>query len=208
MKKTLRFLLVSLAILLVVTGCNNEAPEEDDIEDDNIEALADDETTDDEGESDGESDQSAADEASNGEVLSLGETGVMMTNLGDYEVTPTAFRYASEMGEDDPKKEPSSDTFVIIDFTITNIGDEIIDTESIVFASILEVTGQGGDSAYEGFESIDNFADEIDTDETVEGQMIFDSALSEEYELSFGSAYIDSMSNTERWILYGDEVEN
>ncbi|WP_440896933.1 DUF4352 domain-containing protein [Amphibacillus sp. Q70] len=200
-KKMLKLIFVSITVLLVISACSNsnDAPDDEVANDENETEL------DDEGASD---DQSSSAAAPSGEVLSLGETGVMMTNLGDYEVTPTAFRYASEMGEDDPKKEPSSDTFVIIDFTITNIGDEIIDTESIVFASILEVTGQGGDSAYEGFESIDNFADEIDTDETVEGQMIFDSALSEEYELSFGAAYPDSLSNTERWILYAEEVDN
>ena len=112
------------------------------------------------------------------------------------------------MDENDPLQEPYSETFIVIDFEITNIGDEIIETDSILASAIVEVSGRGGGSAHEGFETINNLPEEVAVGETVKGQMLFDSATSEEYQLSFGAAYPNSLSNTVTWILYDDEVSN
>ncbi|WP_440896936.1 DUF4352 domain-containing protein [Amphibacillus sp. Q70] len=202
MKKTLRFLLVSLAILLVVTGCNNEAPEEDDIEDDNIEALADDETTDDEGESDGESDQSAADEASNGEVLSLGETGLMETVIGDYEVTVLSFEFI-----DGPEEHLSeSQRYLAVDLNIKNVGKEAIESEEVARATITD-SESGGRPNETAIDIVDHFEGTIDPGGEQSGQLLFRFREEDTYHLRLGANHLDSLTNELIWEFSLEEAD-
>ena len=219
MKKSPKLLFVVLFLLIIVVACNNDTSNNEIIENDTEEnqgeeaandidhEVENDNSTAD-SENDEDSNSSVNNTGGNGDILGLGETGVMETALGNYEVTPLSFKYESEMNENDPVQSPLTDTFIVIDFQITNTGDEIIETDSILASAIVEVPGRGGGSAYEGFETINNLPEEVAVGETVKGQMLFDSATSEEYQLSFGAAYPDSLSNTVTWILYDDEVSN
>ena len=219
MKKSPKLLFVVLFLLIIVVACNNDTSNNEIIENDTEENQGEEAANDNGGEVENDNNTAGSedDEGSNsaannsggdGDILRLGETGVMETALGNYEITPLLFRYESEMGENDPLQEPYSETFIVIDFEITNIGDEIIEVDSILTSAIVEVSGEGGGFAYEGFEKIDNLPNEIGIGETVKGEMLFDSALSDEYQFSIGDAYPDSLSNTVTWILYDDESSN
>ncbi|WP_440896937.1 DUF4352 domain-containing protein [Amphibacillus sp. Q70] len=203
MKKTLRFLFVSLAVLLVISGCSNGTSEADDIDDNDVEAPDDNETNDDKmvsSEDDGE------DSDSNRDLLSLGETGTVETVLGNFEVTPTAVRFVEEMEESDPYQNPDNGTFIIVDATITNIDDDVIDIEEINSARLHNEDGSGGVPAYE-FDSINFFVGDLEPGESEDGELLFDYSKSDAYQLSFGSAYLDSLSDEVRWLLEVDDGE-
>ncbi len=132
----------------------------------------------------------------------------METILGDYEVTPTSVRYVAEMTEDDPYITPGSDTFIIIDTTITNIGDEPMDADDAVSQARLDNVRGGGRAPYTDFVSIDNIEGELAPGESIEGEMLFELGFEEEYKLSFGSTALESASNVQEWKIYEDEIDS
>lgn len=203
MKKMFKLLMLSLVALLVIVACNNDTPEEDDVADNGVEAPDDDGTNDDENASD-EEDVADEDSDLSGDLLSLGEIGLLETALGDYEVTPTSIRLLEEVGVE----QPYNDTFIVMDLTITNVGDEAIVSQDIITARLGSAIGDRGSvSNFDDFEEIDNFEGEIAPGETMTGEIIFDFVLDDSYELSFGAVYLDSLSNEVRWVFDTDEAE-
>lgn len=222
MIKLAKWMFITFSVLLILTACGGNDTTDNDNPDNEVEDPTDEEVVDNgEDENPGEAgsddqevpvddndeDDPSGETPNDGGILSLGDTGVMETTLGDYEVTPTAFRFEDEMTEDDPLQHPLSDTFIIMDVTIVNIGDEAMDAEEVISSAILEDLEGGGRSAYDDFVSIDSFEGEIAAGETVEGQLVFDLGHEDEYELSFGAAYTDSLSNEVRWQLFADQAD-
>lgn len=65
----------------------------------------------------------------------------------------------------------------------------------------------GSASNFDDFEELDHFEGEVAPGETMTGEIIFDFVFDDAYELSFGAAYLDSLSNEVRWTFGADEVE-
>ncbi|WP_017471224.1 DUF4352 domain-containing protein [Amphibacillus jilinensis] len=205
--KKLVVLLLSLSVLIVVVACGNQSGEQD--EETTDEAAEQQEDNDDQGASeDMENDSDSTEAGSDGEYLRLGETGVMETILGDYEVTPTSVRYVAEMTEDDPIVNPNSDTFIVIDTIITNIGDEPMNADDAISQARLHNMRGGGTGRYKDFVSIDNIEGELAPGESIEGEILFDLGFEEEYDLSFGSTALESASNVQEWKIYEDEIDS
>ncbi len=199
--------------MVFVVACGNQSDEQDETtaneptgqqEDNDDQGLNDDTVNDVEEEDDLDSNETVAD----GEYLRLGETGVMETIIGDYEVTPTSVRYVSEMTEGDPIVNPNSDTFIVIDTMITNIGDEPMNADDAISQARLRNMRGGGTGRYKDFVSIDNIEGELAPGESIEGEMLFDLGFEEEYELSFGSIALESASNVQEWKIYEDEIDS
>ncbi|WP_440896934.1 DUF4352 domain-containing protein [Amphibacillus sp. Q70] len=199
-KKMFKLIFVSIAVLLVISACSNsnDAPDDEVANDENESEL------DDEGESD---DQSSGAAAPSGEVLSLGETGTMETAIGNFEVTPTSFRFEEEIDEDGEIENPYNGIFIIVDLTIENIDDEPIISEDLIYSVVLKDEGGAGIDPIVEFTSTNNFEGEIAPGETVTGEIIFDFITNDVYELSFGADYLESLSNEVRWILEADDAE-
>ncbi|SEO60886.1 protein of unknown function [Amphibacillus marinus] len=202
-----RLLIYALVILFALIGCktateedgnagsNNESTTNLTEEEDSL-GLSETETSD----SDNETTQDS------GDLLKLGDIGILETPIGEFEATPTSVKFVEEMDEDDPYQTPDNGTFVIIDITITNIGDEGIASEDILLARLHDLRG-GGMAPYDSFDSVDNFEGVIEPDETVTGQFLFDYSIEDTYQLSFGELALDSLSNEVRWEFDLDEVE-
>ncbi len=199
--------------MVFVVACGNQSDEQDETtaneptgqqEDNDEQGLSDDTENDVEEEDDLDSTETGSD----GEYLRLGETGVMETIIGDYEVTPTSVRFVAEMTEDDPYITPGGDTFIIIDAKITNIGDEPMNADDAVSQARLRDMDGGGTGSHRGNVSIDNIEGELAPGESMEGEILFDLIFDEEYELSFGSTALESASNVQEWKIYEDEIDS
>ncbi|WP_440895624.1 DUF4352 domain-containing protein [Amphibacillus sp. Q70] len=195
MKKMLQLLFVCVSVLLISVGCSNDSVE-DDIEDNS--ELPTEESTDNE-------DDLTSESPSSEDLLGLGDTGILETEIGNFEVTPTAFRFEEEVGEDD--EIPNNEIFIIVNLTIKNIDDEPIVSEDLIYSSNLENVEGAGVGADLYFDEINNFEGEIAPDETMTGELLFDFVREEAYEFSFGADYLDSLSNEVRWVFDADEVE-
>ncbi|SEO60818.1 protein of unknown function [Amphibacillus marinus] len=205
----MRKLLVSILIgfVLLVACNNNNTPEEngEEINGNNpagTEDTAPADSTDEEDESDSDGDET------NNEVqlLELGETGTLETAIGDFQVTPTKIIFIEEMEEDDPYQSPDNGTFIVISLTLENVGDEPINSGEIVQTVNLQNLEGAGIRPYDEFNSIDNFEGEIAPGEFLEGELLFDFSLEDEYELSFGAAYLESLSNEVLYRIHSDEA--
>ncbi|WP_017471233.1 lipoprotein [Amphibacillus jilinensis] len=204
MKKML-YLLILMMVTLLVTACGNNSPEEevDQNEINQGESSSDEIDTDgDDNASTSDEDTSSSDPSTSDELLSLGETGVLQTIVGDFEATPTAVRFVEEVDE----RKPSNDIFVIVDMTISNIGDETIPSEDLLHPRLHNVRG-GGIAPSVTFDSIENFEDDIHPGEEVSGQFLFNYSVEDTYELSIGETALSSMSNAVRWRFEAEEIE-
>ena len=205
MKKTLSLVSLCLIIILAIVGCTNNTPADEDIDNPIEENLDDNEgENEDSSPDDNEEDNSVSESPSaSGDLLSLGETGVMETAIGNFEVTPTSVRFLSEVGGE----KPFSEVFVVIDLTIKNVDTDTIISEDIISARLHSLDDSGSTTNFDDFEEINNFEGEIEPGKTMSGEAIFDFRKLEGYQLSFGAAYLDSLSNEVRWEFDAEEAE-
>ena len=216
MVKMYKSVFFSLAILLVLVGCNNDTSEEN-LEENGVEEHQDEEpttndendseevTTDPEDESDeaDEDDSTPEDTASSDGILKLGETGLLETAIGNFEVTPTTVRFLENVEEE----KPYNGTFIVVDLTVENVGSETIISEDVVSATLHSTDDSGSATNFDDFEEINNFEGEIEPGESMVGEIIFDFRKMDDYQISFGASYLDSLSNEVRWEFYADEAE-
>ena len=216
MNKIFKLLLVALSSLIIVGCVNNteeakdssiQSPIEEEVTDSDEDLNQEDEedvnsTNDTEDEADSTLDHTDAGD----NLLSIGEKGVIETALGHYEITPTGIRFEEEMKDEDPYQSPDNGVFIIIDVTMTNIGDKTLVSDEVITARLHNEDGSGGMSNYE-FQSINNFKEELDPGESYSGELLFDYSKEDTYQFSFGSAHLDSLSNEVRWEIDSEEAE-
>ncbi|ADU31785.1 DUF4352 domain-containing protein [Evansella cellulosilytica] len=134
------------------------------------------------------------------EVLSIGDTGRMIDTLGEYEVTI----HSVEITEEIQGNTPMEDVYVIVDLSIKNIGDEILEVQDIIGTHLFSDDDlPSGNMFYVDF--IDEIDGEISYGETVSGQILFDQIYSEYYNLVFGWG-LSTVSNELTWHFTRDEV--
>src|SRR5690625_4401517 len=115
-----KYLLVFFSILLILSACGssddktvvNETEEEanDEIEESDVE----------------ENDQDNA----NSDVMKLGDTGFIDDGINQYEITPTSVEMFTERDGIIPNND--DEVFVLIDYTVKNIGEEGFEEEDIL----------------------------------------------------------------------------
>ena len=200
MKKTLKLISLSLIILLVIVGCNN-TPDEEVVEND-ITENQDEETTND-AENDNSNETSDSEEGSistshdldsSDSVLGLGETGVMETAIGDYELTVLSFEFI-----DGPEEHLSgSQMYLAVDINIKNIGTDVIDSEDVANATITD-SESGGRPNETAIDIVDHFEGTIAPGEEQSGQLLFRFREEDTYHLKFGANHLDSLTNELTW---------
>lgn len=103
------------------------------------------------------------------ELLSLGDTGVHETTIGDYEVTPTAIEMVDSIDGEKPSRDDND--FIIIDVTIKNIGDTVLEGKEVAKVDMNDdLTTR---NTKKDFDEINHLDGEIEPDEEVEGQLVF-----------------------------------
>jgi len=140
--------------------------------------------------------------------LQIGDTGQVQTNLDAFEVTINSVRKETELDEE----LAQLDFFVIADITLTNISDIAIDADaakgtlelanSLDGSGFSDISGQG----YEGIESIDG---ELNPDESINGQMVFQINDSDEFyiRITGGLLAADGVLNDVRWTFTDNDLE-
>ncbi|SEO60848.1 protein of unknown function [Amphibacillus marinus] len=199
MKKILIPILMGFLLLIACSNNNviiEEVPEE------NAEGRSND--NDSTKEDEGEDNTSTSD---NSEILDLGEVGTLETELGNFQVTPTAFRFEDEIDDGDINETPYNGTFIIVELTIENIDDQTLLSEELVKSANLENLDGAGIAPFLDFNTIENFEGEIEPGASMSGELLFDFTNEEVYEFSFGADYLESLSNEVRWHLNSDDAQ-
>lgn len=130
----------------------------------------------------------------NGEVMKLGETGFVDDEIGQYEITPKSVEIFKERDGVTPYND--DEVFVLIDYTVENVGEEPIEAEDVLGFRLLLENAQGNrvdEKRSYDFDFFDKATGTIAPGESYEGQMFFDPPESEtdEYTLHFGSSAAD-----------------
>ena len=211
MAKVLKLLIIGLTLLIIV-GCNNNEPEglNDSNASEDVTTGEDESDFEDEGEDEESSDASEDESTSEGseddyDLLSLGETGLMETAIGDFEVTVTRFSFVDQAEESDPYQHPDNGIFVLVDVDLKNVGEEELLSSDIARARLYNNTG-AGIAGSTNFPSIEQFPENIEPGETVSGQIIIDHFTEDYYELSFGGNHLESLTNEIRWTLNAEDA--
>ena len=138
-------------------------------------------------------------------VLSIGETGVMETILGTYEVTVNSFWFADELSDGDDVSTPGNGIFIVADITMKNIGEETLGLESIAQTRLLQ--DGAGIAGFDDYPTLESFIGEIAPGESAAGQIAFDFFIEDYYELAFGYGMLSDVSNEIRWALHAEDAE-
>ncbi|WP_058305886.1 DUF4352 domain-containing protein [Gracilibacillus massiliensis] len=208
----LKLIIMTLLIAILLIACssddgNGTEPEENDPDTEeenngNTEENDADDVTDNESSDSDVSDTENEGESTNdnGKVLSLGETGTIESNVGDYEVTVHSFEFVDEADGNTARL----DYFVLVDYTVKNIGDTSINGEDIYRTDIIDDQDLTEGNLY--FESINQLEGEIAPGESVDAELLFDSEESEHYQLVFNYASLEENATTLTWEFSSDEV--
>lgn len=223
MKKILSFLTTVLLTGMVLTACNggnegeenteeivNESQglpddtEEDTDEDMNEEIEETEETNEDGSSSNGVFEVTEEDQLD----LSVGDTGVLQTSIGTYELTVES---AEIIGTELDGEESLLDELIVLDLTFKNIGDDVIIAEDVM--SILEIgeshEGSGFPNGASEFDSIEEFEGEIQPGEERTAQFIGDVYTSEAYYFrQLAGTVAAEASNEVIWTIPDEEARN
>lgn len=195
MKRKLFLLTAILLSCIALVACNSDNEEgntEEEVDEEKVtesqEATEDTEVEEDE-ETEETEESNDSDAASNGtfEVteedqldLSVGDTGVLETSIGTYELTVES---AEIIGTELDGQETPLDELILLELTFQNIGYEIIIAEDIM--DMLEISplydGSGYSNAAEIYDSIEEFTGEIQPGEERSTEFIADMITDEEY---------------------------
>lgn len=174
MKKT-NVLILFISVAIMIVGCSNKKSNVDD----------------------GNSNQRNV----NNEYLKLGEISLVKSGAGDYEITPTNTEIFKERdGEEVPD---DSEVFVLIDYTIKNVGKDSFLEKDILesYMSLAVKEGYLYDevSSFLDYGFVDEIVGEIGPGETYESQFLFVIAESPQYILTHQS-YRSDTDDTE-WLF-------
>lgn len=177
--KKISFLILLLLAMITVVGCSDNNDSNN--------------TKDDAGNNQMEEDVVEKEDTDQSDVnqglMSLGETGLVDDELGQYEITPSSV----EIFKDRDGMTPNNDdeVFVLIDYTVENIGEKAFEEESILGIRLLLKNKEGGEFteiSYYDYEFVDNITESIEPGKTYDSQLLFSITESSEYILHFGSS--------------------
>lgn len=123
-------------------------------------------------------------------MLKIGETGDMKTTVAEYEMTPTNVEVFDERDGEKPTNE--GDVFVLIDFTLKNTDTEAIDPEDIIDLGVILEGDEFTSDNYWGmdYDFVEELEEEIEPEEEVTGQLLFELDPSDSYELHFDGGLV------------------
>ena len=220
MKKISKLFIILVSAMVVLAACNDDADQTEETDNtnnqpeqtENNEPSDNTENEDTTEPSDDTTEEPATDEepaatndneasASDGGILSLGETGTMDDTLGTYEVTPTAVEFV----ESADGESPYNGIFVVVDITIKNTGDAELASEDIAKADLFNSDDIRMESLnYYSF--AENFEGPIAPGEEMSGQLVFDHNQTDTYQLIFGYG-LETVSNEVKWEFSKDEAK-
>lgn len=177
-----KYLLIIFSALLILSACGTSKDEE-------VVVDETEEINDENGESNGE--EIDRDKV-NSEVMNLGETGFVDDEIGQYEITPKSIEIFKERDGITPYND--DEVFVLIDYTVKNVGEEALEVEHVPGIRLLLENKQGNrvdEKRSYGFDFIEETTEVIEPGESSDGQMFFDPPESSEYILHFGSSSAD-----------------
>lgn len=117
-----------------------------------------------------------------GEILSLGESGVVKGVLGEFEVTIDSFEIHETYDGEDTGYEDLM--FVLVNFTVKNVGETVLNGEDIARPTLLSEDEHRATNDFSV--KVNRLDEEIQPGEESSGQMIFRSPDSDIYRLAFG----------------------
>ena len=192
--KRLGFLIILLVATLIVVGCNSDKKEtvkENNVNDEN-----------------GSEENKDVDQTKGKDgYMKIGETGHVWNELGEFELTPTDVQIFRERDGVTPMND--DEVFVLIDYTVKNIGEHSLEEDDILAHGIHLENSQENrafeDRFYE-YEFVDGITEEIEPGETAKGQMIFAPPESEtsEYILHLSTTLGDTEDSN--WIFTESEA--
>ncbi|THG88883.1 hypothetical protein AJ85_20725, partial [Alkalihalobacillus alcalophilus ATCC 27647 = CGMCC 1.3604] len=140
--------------------------------------------------------------------LGIGDTAQFSSNQGAYEITIDSIRKEKTIDGE----SPMFDYFIIVDLTVKNIGDSVIDVTNPV--GILEQTiyldVSGSNDMSQNFESIDALTGELQPGEQLSGEALFSVREGEEDQyirVQPGLIAAGGVYNEAVWTFTEDEME-
>ncbi|WP_163583268.1 DUF4352 domain-containing protein [Gracilibacillus saliphilus] len=205
--KKIQLSIIILLLAILVIGCNNGDQSTEETDKTVNEETGKSNSIDDNEVSDNENDPNSNDgnekNTDDGEFLSIGETGVVESVVGDYEITVNAFEYLDKMeGE-----SSMLDFYILIDYTVKNIGDEVIKAEDIYGADLFDDQELSEGNSYY-YDSVNMLEGNIEVNETVDGELLFHAEESKYYDLVFNFGALESNATRLTWRLNADEASN
>lgn len=198
--KKFHFCLISLFFTLTLIACSSD--DENGAKSEENDSVTEEESNTDNESSDSDTENEEKATGDSEEALKLGETGVVESTLGKYEVTVNSFKTLDEFeGE-----EPLNELFVLVDFEVTNTGEEQINGQDIYNANLFdeeEFTKEN--TSY--FESIEILDEQLEPGDSAEAQMLFELTDSTYYELVFNFGK-SSVSTELTWQFDADQSIN
>ena len=174
---------------------NNGSAENNDESDDSDSEDSDNDTT--------ESDNEEKTSSSDGEILSLGETGVVESTLGEYEITFESFQLLDELEDQNNEDQ----IFIVLDVTVKNIGDEPLEGKHLYTSRLFDDEGTSQEATFY-FESVDIMEGTIEPGDSMEGEFVFGARKSSEsFELVYNHA-LSSLATELTWEFNVDEASN
>jgi len=218
MRKSLRYIVLTLAIILVLGACgnnnaanNNSTQNAENDSTNNNATVNEDDNASENNTAENEDDLSAIlktiEEADDQLNLKLGETGSYVTTLGTYDMTVTS---AELKGYEFEGYESELDCWVVLDITIKNTSDETLQAEDLMEAMELTEVEEGSgyiDSAG-AFESVEEFEGEIAPNEEKSAQFVAYAYESDTYFFRKTTGNIaGGSSNQVMWKIEKDDMK-
>lgn len=124
-------------------------------------------------------------------ILNLGDTAEITSMIGQYDLMIQSVKTLDEMNS----KEPENDWLILVDYTITNTGDEEFELNDAYRATLFTVANDGHSSG--NLLSVDAIVAEgpLAPGERYEGQFLFDHEKGQDYELihNYGLAATEAL---------------
>jgi len=130
-------------------------------------------------------------EESDPPVLKIGETGLIESTIGSYEVTPESVNFIDTI----EGKTSSYGTLIEATVHFKNVSDKAIETSSILYSDG-KIIPLSDEAVYAIAVHITNEVQEIQPNETVTMKIVYDALEDKDYHLAFGDGLT---SNEVRW---------
>nr|WP_281419797.1 DUF4352 domain-containing protein [Evansella tamaricis] len=134
-------------------------------------------------------------------LLKIGETGIVQSNTGNYEMKVHKIQRLEEY----KGRTPVQDYFFLLDIEIKNTGDSVLLGKDITRATLLSKENKTAENWYSDFLTL--VPDRIEPGETVHGEVFFDQEHSEEYTLTFAIPLSDPDKTEHIWTFHLDDTE-
>ncbi len=222
MRKLLLLMLAGLLMMAVLAACGNNEEEAEDSkaqqeETGDEEAMEDAGTEDVDGEADEDASSEDSADSNDGAIevtedpqtdLRLGDTGLVETSIGTYELTVHS---AEIVGTELDGEEALLDELILLEMTFKNIGEEPIIAEDLMInlGLVTDLEGTDYTNAAASFDSIAYFEGEIAPGEEREAQFIADTRTAEEYYFRSSPGAVTAGTHGEvRWTILDEEARN